>query len=45
MKYVLAAETGLGFAQSNVAHLCEVNMLLLIFLVPLLDITMTRPLI
>ncbi|KAG8003474.1 Protein sel-1-like protein 3 [Nibea albiflora] len=22
-KYVLAAETGLGFAQSNVAHLCE----------------------
>lgn len=25
MKYVLAAESGLGFAQSNVAHLCEVN--------------------
>ncbi|XP_029906417.1 protein sel-1 homolog 3 [Myripristis murdjan] len=23
MKYVLAAETGLGFAQINVAHLCE----------------------
>ncbi|XP_027146236.1 protein sel-1 homolog 3 isoform X2 [Larimichthys crocea] len=23
VKYVLAAETGLGFAQSNVAHLCE----------------------
>lgn len=25
VKYVLAAESGLGFAQSNVAHLCEVN--------------------
>nr|XP_046248204.1 protein sel-1 homolog 3 isoform X2 [Scatophagus argus] len=25
VKYVLAAETGLGLAQSNVAHLCEVN--------------------
>lgn len=24
VKYVLAAETGLGLAQSNVAHLCEV---------------------
>lgn len=25
VKYVLAAETGLGLAQSNVAHLCEIN--------------------
>ncbi|KAA8589682.1 hypothetical protein FQN60_013047 [Etheostoma spectabile] len=26
VKYVLAAETGLGLAQSNAAHLCQVNL-------------------
>lgn len=25
VKYILAAETGLGLAQSNAAHLCEVH--------------------
>lgn len=26
VKYILAAETGVGLAQSNVAHLCEVHL-------------------